>query len=151
MHARIRICLGTLLGALLMSVAGCGGQASGFVLPPGDSNRGLTVFRELQCNQCHSIPDLIKKRYDSLYPDVEIVLGGPVSRVKSYGELVTAVIHPAKEISRPVPDAALIDEDTSIMPNYNGAMTVAQLVDLVTFLQDTYQLQLPPYAPYPMP
>lgn len=132
---------------LLVLLAGCEPQARGFVLPPGDSSAGLQVFRNLQCNQCHSIPGLIEKRMDSLYPEVEIVLGGPVYRVKTYGQLVTAIIHPGKEVSRPVPDSAMIDEETSIMPNYNGAMTVQQLVDVTTFLQDTYQLAVPTYYP----
>ncbi|MEM6709461.1 MAG: cytochrome C [Pseudomonadota bacterium] len=137
-----------LLALAALTTSGCDPQARGFSLPPGDANKGLTTFQELQCNQCHSIPKLIKKRYDSLYPDVEIALGGPVHRVKTYGELVTAIIHPGKAVSRPVPEAAMTDEDTSIMPIYNGAMTVEQLVDLTTFLQQTYELQVPPYTPY---
>ena len=144
------IALFTLLAGMAAIAAGCSPESRGFVLPKGDVSRGFVVFRELQCNQCHSVPGVIKKRYDSLYPEVEVVLGGPVSRIKTYGELVTAVIHPAKAVTRSVPPEAMLDEQTSIMPNYNGALTVAQLVDLVTFLQETYQLAQPPFTPYPL-
>lgn len=116
-------------------------------MPPGDPQRGVEAFRDLHCDQCHSVPDALAKRADSLYPDVEVVLGGEVYRVKTYGELVTAIIHPSKAVTRRVPSAALIDEDTSIMPIYNRTMTVEQLVDLTTFLQDSYQLVPPRRVP----
>ncbi|MEM1434838.1 MAG: cytochrome C [Pseudomonadota bacterium] len=145
-----RVESGLLIALAVVMASGCEPQARGFALPPGDASAGLTAFRELQCNQCHSIPNLIKKRYDSLYPEVEVVLGGPVQRIKTYGQLVTAIIHPGKAVTRAVPESGMADEDTSIMPVYNGAMTVEQLVNLTTFLQETYELSPPPYYPMVM-
>lgn len=139
-----------LVALALLVTTGCEPQARGFALPPGDPSKGVEAFRELQCNQCHSIPNLIKKRFDSLYPEVEVVLGGPVQRIKTYGQLVTAIIHPGKAVTRAVPESGMIDDDTSIMPVYNGAMTVEQLVNLATFLQETYELTPPPYYPMVM-
>lgn len=132
-------------------LAGCEPQARGFALPPGDVAQGLETFRTLQCNQCHSIAGVIDHRSDSLYPEVNVRLGGPVLRVKSYGELVTAIIHPTKAVSRPVGEAAMIDDRVSVMPIYNDRMTVTQLVNLATFLQETYELTPPPYRAGAMP
>ena len=145
-----RVQFGLLVALSLLFASGCEPQARGFALPPGDESLGLEAFRELQCNQCHSIPGVIKKRYDSLYPEVEVVLGGPVQRIKTYGQLVTAIIHPGKAVTRAVPESGMVDKDTSIMPVYNGAMTVEQLVNIATFLQETYELTPPPYYPMVM-
>ena len=57
--------------------------------------------------------------------------------MKSYGELVTAIIQPQHVVS-PEYTAKLSEDQrkgtVSPMPNYNGRMTVAQLTDIVTFL-----------------
>ena len=117
---------------VLLALAGCESQSKGFALPPGDAAKGKVEFVNLGCNQCHRIDGSIERAVDSAYPEVDVRLGGRVSRIKTYGELVTA-------------------DGRSKMPDYNEAMTVSQLVDVTTFLQQTYVLYVPEYRPIFMP
>ena len=68
-------------------------QARGFSLPPGDPIAGRVAFIELKCSNCHSVfgdAEFVRApEYDGLI----VPLGGEVRVVKSYGELVTAIIH----------------------------------------------------------
>jgi len=75
------------------------------------------------------------------------MLGGKVMKVRSYGELVTAIIHPKYEISDKLAHASAYPE--SPMHQVNDTMTVTQLLDIVTFLQPRYQ-QLEPIYEYPV-
>lgn len=135
----------------LLAVAGCERQSAGFALPPGDAQRGQTEFVALGCNNCHRITDVVERNADSPWTEVDVRLGGQVSRVKTYGELVTAIIHPSRDLSRGDSPALVTAEGQSKMPSYNDTMTVQQLVDLTTFLQQTYTLYIPEYRPIYMP
>ena len=123
----------------------CNQQGVGFSLPPGDADAGKMVFTELGCSQCHSIADIA---WEGQGDAIHVTLGGTVSRIKSYGELVTSVINPSHKLA---PDFRIRRDadrgDQSPMPNYNQLMTVQELVDLVTFLQDQYDV-LPPETYY---
>lgn len=124
--------------ALLLSA--CEPQARGFSLPPGDVDRGRAAFVELGCAQCHKVvgePEL-----EVADPRLEISLGGRTTRVKTYGDLVTSIINPSHRISATGPGTTNAD-GTSTMRVYNDVMTVQQLVDLVTFLQDHYEIYIP--------
>lgn len=81
-------------------------------------------------------------------------LGGEVTAMKTYGQLVTSVINPSHRISgQRLTDEMLVRTDgTSRMEmyRYNEIMTVQELVDLVTFLQSEYKL-VAPDNPYPYP
>lgn len=134
--------------ATALGVSACDRNARGFALPPGDADRGKAAFVALGCNQCHYIPDIVEKATEGPYPEVSVHLGGSVARVKAYGELVTAIIHPQASLSRGAPPELLDDAGESRMPNYNDVMTVAQLVDITTFLQEQYRVVVPQYAPY---
>jgi L-cysteine S-thiosulfotransferase len=112
----------------LVLLGGCGGD---FALPEGDIQRGRETFVELQCHSCHSVAD-IDQAESELSPPIHKRLGGEVTRVKRYEDLVTSIINPSHRPGR------------SAMPSYNDVMTVQQLVDLVTFLRSEYRVHVPP-------
>ena len=74
-------------------------------------------------------------------PELTIELGGEVSRIKTYGELVTSIINPSHRLAKGYSAEYVQDDGVSKMPVYNDAMTVTQLVDLVAFLQSKYTLK----------
>ncbi|NAS13876.1 cytochrome C [Poritiphilus flavus] len=132
-------------GGLLIS--SCDDQARGFALPAGDIEQGKATYKRLECNACHSIPEIEwKGGIDSL----QIQLGGEVRTMKSYGDLVTSVINPSHKIASGYKEKDVTEEGLSKMKNYNEVMTVQELVDLVTFLQSEYEISPPSthYSPY---
>jgi hypothetical protein len=116
----------------------------GFSLPPGDAMQGHEAFVYLHCFECHTIDDeTFPKVSGAEQPFVE--LGGKVSSVKTYGQLVTAIINPSHKLAKgyPVDDVSL--NGTSRMPVYNRFMTVQELIDIVTYLQPNYEVYVPHY------
>lgn len=113
----------------------------GFSLPVGDAAAGKEVFIEFGCLSCHTlkgveVPDMEKN------PTISVALGGEVTRIKTYAELVTSVINPSHKIARNYPRSMVQEEGgESKMVIYNDIMTVTQLTDLVTFLQPHYTLR----------
>ena len=120
----------------------------GFVFPGGDAERGQLALVELGCINCHAVsgvtlpaPTLTAERF--------IMLGGDVSNLRSYGDLVTSIIHPSQRISEKIADQTLPDPASSPMPAVNAVMTVQQMLDIVDFLQPRYR-QLPQLYEGPM-
>ena len=131
----------------LVVLAGCEtgpNTGKGFSLPEGNAENGKVVFVELACNQCHFVADI--KLLESDDKDFKgIQLGGSVLSVKSYGDLVTSIINPSHRISRRYYKGTESKEDDILkMLIYNDLMTVTQLVDLVTFLEQHYKVD--PYT-----
>lgn len=122
-------------------LSSCNPDAVGFALPPGDLENGKINFVGLACTQCHSVDDLDWEGVEG--QDFHLRLGGEVSKVKTYGELVTSIINPSHRIAtnfnRSIPEGTI----QSPMPSYNEVMTVQELVDLVTFLEKQYRLTAP--------
>lgn len=134
--------------ALLLTAAGCSEkaiQARGFVLPEGDPYFGQKAFVALQCQQCHTVNG-VELDADSSMRDgpVLVNLGGDVTRIKTYGELVTAIIHPSERVAGDKAENTRPD-GRSWMTVYNERMTVQELIDIVAFLQPQYNLVTPPY------
>ena len=146
-----RAIVGGLGAGLLVALAACdpGPTSSrGFRLPDGDVEAGKAAFVALRCNACHTVEGTQLPPPETTGP-VEVHLGGKVHRVRTYGELVTAIIHPSFDLARGYPAEEISRDGTSIMPDFDSAMTVRQMVDLVAFLQSTYSEYLPDeYAPY---
>ncbi len=139
-----------LLSSLLM-LAGCDSgpkSAKGFALPDGDVEKGKTVFMELKCHACHKVNG-IEQLQTNGEPELSIVLGGEVTRISTYGELVTSVINPSHRLAKGYPLAMIQKGGESRMTNYNKVMTVEQLIDLVAFLQSNYKLKPYPRTNYP--
>ncbi len=127
---------------LCILTAGCNQQAQGFALPEGDIEEGKLTFVGLSCDQCHSIGDIEwQGEADAL--DLHVPIGGKVTSIKSYGELVTSVINPSHKIAKRFQQITKTADGESRMENYNQVMTVEQLIDLVTFLQSEYQVEVP--------
>ena len=135
---------------LMLALSACTRESApvkGFVLPEGDVAQGEQVFVKYNCHGCHTIPGVD-------LPDVEpkpalvVEIGGEVYRVKNYGELLTSVINPNHEISQEninkLEDANRQIESTP-MPYYGDAMTITEMVNLVTFLRVQYSKVMPDF------
>ena len=144
------------LALLVLTLAVLGGcerdrmSERGFSLPEGDSVAGRDTFIYMQCHQCH----FIEGEQFPVLPGMDppyVELGGPVTRVKSYGELVTAIINPSHKLASGYAAEMVAEEGESNMYIYNQYMTIQELVDLVMFLQPHYDV-VPPefhYRVYP--
>ena len=115
----------------------------GLRLPEGDVDRGRAAFVELGCTQCHDVVGVSFPERDDR-PEVIVRLGGEVHRIETYGELITSIIHPTRELAPGYSKEDVTEEGRSRMPSFNDEMTVAQLVDLTTFLQSHYELEREP-------
>jgi sulfur-oxidizing protein SoxX len=115
----------------------------GFRLPDGDPLAGRETFLYMQCNQCHTIDGEELPLIAGSEPYVE--LGGNVSSVKTYGELVTAIINPSHKLADGYAADQVSEDGVSNMYVYNGFMTVQELTDLVMFLQPHYDVVTPQY------
>lgn len=124
----------------------CQNQARGFVLPEGDVALGKQTFANLYCNDCHSISDIAWSGSEAA-GNIHIKLGGDVTSLKTYGELLTSIINPSHKISKKYQreqDVTLPGGQSKMeLYNYNEVMTVKELVDLVTFLQSEYNVIVP--------
>ena len=132
---------------LLLLIVGCaahGTSERGFRLPEGNLENGKTAFLELKCHTCHTIHDLELPKTASESP-YDVVLGGEVRRVKTYGQLLTAIIHPSHRLVGGVKKEQLDGGELSPMPEYNHIMTVEQMIDVVAFLESQYELSIPDY------
>lgn len=134
------------IALLLTALSGCDREVimseKGFRLPDGNEVAGRQAFLDLQCHQCHTLRGTeFPQIHDMDPPYVE--LGGPVSRVKTYGELVTAIINPSHDLARGYAEEVVSEDGESNMYNYNGYMTVQQLTDIVRFLQPHYEVVTP--------
>src|ERR1019366_9783230 len=64
----------------------------GFQLPDGDPIRGRVAFVELKCASCHRV-DGVQLPAPTVKPEYVVTLGGEVTQVRTYGRLVTSIIH----------------------------------------------------------
>lgn len=115
----------------------------GFRLPDGDPTAGRETFIYMQCNQCHTVKGVELPIIPEYEPYVE--LGGTSSRVKTYGELVTAIVNPSHKLADGYAVEAVSENGESNMYIYNRYMTVQELTDLVRFLQPHYKVLTPQY------
>lgn len=115
----------------------------GFRLPDGDAQAGRETFLYMQCNQCHTIKGEELPIIPGTEPYVE--LGGVVTQVKTYGELVTAIVNPSHKLADGYAKDQVSEDGVSNMYIYNEYMTVQELTDLVRFLQPRYDVAPPRY------
>ena len=119
----------------------------GFALPEGDPIAGKEAFIYMQCNECHTIKDLDLPTVPLADPPF-VQLGGDVTKVKTYGDLVTSIINPSHKLAKGYPLEEVSNDGESKMYVYNGFMTVQELIDIVMFLQPHYEVVIP-YSAYP--
>ena len=79
-----------------------------------------------------------------------VILGGATTRVRTYGDLVTSIINPSHRIFQHTPDSVRLESGESLMESaaLNDRLTVTDLVNLVAFLQPTYEVMPPNRDPY---
>ncbi len=137
-----------LIFSVVLAGSGCERDTQGFALPEGDAERGRAEFVQLGCTDCHSV--MSEPGLNEIDPQAEIrvLLGGPTSRVQTYGNLVTSIINPSHRVRRGNREMMANPDGSSRMRSYNELMTVQQLVDLVSFLKRHYEVWTPPTS-YP--
>jgi len=138
-----------LLLVSLLTLGACDEEArmdsKGFRLPDGDAQAGLETFIYMQCSQCHTIEGMQLPAIPGKEPPY-VELGGDVTQVKTYGELITAIIYPSHELADGYAKEVVSVDGESNMYVYNRHMTVQELIDLVTFLQPEYDVVMPPIS-----
>jgi hypothetical protein len=104
-----------------------------FHFPDGDPSAGRAVFAKLECYQCHAI-------HGEVFPQTTASGGHVGPELTGMGQH-----HPVEYFADSIlnPNAVIIagpgytdTEGLSIMPDYRGAMTLAEFVDLLAFLQN---------------
>ena len=135
--------------AMLALAWGCSEEStsgSGFHLPAGDVQEGRSAFQALGCVECHSVAG--EADLPAPVASVTLELGGELHKVRTYGQLVTSIIDPSHSISNRAPKEVR-ETNVTTMKNFNDAMTVTQLIDLVSFLHSKYVQLEPAYNPVP--
>lgn len=134
------ICTWTLMCVLFFFIqSGCESQNT-LVLPTGgDIEAGKLAFRRMSCDQCHSTPDIPWKGLE-LEGDVHVRIGDLNKKPVSYGELVTSIIDPSYKIAKRHVLEMTTKDWASKMRRYNELMTVQDLVDIVTYLEEVYEI-----------
>jgi L-cysteine S-thiosulfotransferase len=134
----------------LIFISGCGSgpkSAKGFSLPDGDAKKGKLTFVELKCHACHTVSGVTLPETKT---EIAIKLGGKVTRIKTYGELVTSIINPSHRLAKGKATDDVAVDGQSKMTSYNDVMTVDQLINLVAFLQSHYELRKYEPTSYPL-
>lgn len=137
------------LALLPWLVAGCTRDSgASFRLPDGDAQRGREAFVALRCPDCHDVEGIDGPSGES--GAARVALGGEITRVRTYGDLVTSIINPSHRITRRYPAEQVAPDGRSLMEQarLNDVMTVQQLVDIVAFLESTYRVVPPAVYPY---
>jgi len=143
----IRTAILVVCAGVLMACDPSPQSALGFRLPAGDPNAGQVAFLELQCTACHQIAGLDLPAAQEPGP-VLVELGGQVTKVRTYGELVTSIINPSHRLAWGYPQEQVSQDGESLMRVYSEIMTVQQLIDLVAFLQSHYEVVIPEHEYY---
>ena len=132
--------------AVGMALAGCDfslQSARTLRLPQGDAARGKVAFTALKCVECHTVTG-VELPAPTAKPENVVALGGEVPRLRTVGDLLTSIIHPNYALSDQWKRPAGQPVPKSPMRTVNDEMTVAQMIDLVTFLQPRYTRMVPP-------
>ena len=127
--------------ALTLGACGFGPDSPrGFSLPEGDPEKGKMLFSEYRCIDCHQVEGVkVADDHEYLLPRA-VQLGGSSGRVTTYGELVTSVINPSHKLTRRYPVSITSENGERRMRNMNDVLTVADLIDIVSFLQPKYKI-----------
>ena len=142
----------TLILFSLFALTACDQEArmsqKGFRLPDGDAEAGREAFLYMQCHQCHTIAGEQLPGIPGQEPPY-VELGGKVTQVKTYGQLVTAIINPSHKLATGYAEEVVSDDGESKMYVYNDHMTVKELNDIVMFLHPYYDVVVPNFR-YPV-
>ena len=143
-----------LMTATLLVISGCATpppkSGKGFTLPEGDAEAGKENFIRFQCNACHKIDGIDQLAAPGEVPELSIALGGEVTQIQTYGELVTSIINPSHRLAKDYPVYEVSVDGKSKMKVYNDVMTVTELTDLIAFVQSKYELLEYELTDYPL-
>ena len=142
----MKIC--TLLLALGL-ITGCNRSpksGEGFVFPEGNAENGKKAFVDMKCYKCHRIAGVTDLPAPTVSPGKVMILGGKMPGLRTYGDLVTSIIHPSYELSENFVRPERGMRMDSPMKAVNEKMTVEQLLDIVTFLQPRFKELEPLYS-----
>lgn len=109
-----------------------------FALPEGDAENGQQLFVSYSCTSCHKVRNVDLPEPETKGP-VTVSLGGRVSKLKSYAELLTSVINPSHKLAKRHKPEDVSHDGESLMLVYNDVMTVSELIDIVAFLESRYE------------
>lgn len=142
-YLAIAVCVGLLQGCVQGPES-----AQGFRLPDGSPETGLQAFRDLNCQACHDVQGVDAPAESDT--DTRVALGGEVTRVKTYGELVTSIINPSHKLAPGYREEDVTEDGMSLMEAayLNEVMTVQELIDIVAYLQPLYEVRPPEHDPY---
>lgn len=110
-------------GALTMTIA----------LPQGEARAGRLVFLELQCNACHPVAGKRAERIKWPVSANQAPLLDRKAMDIDPGKLVSSIIAPSHVVSAAVAEQS--EGKLSPMGDFNRALTVKKLADLVAFLR----------------
>ena len=116
-------------------------SSKGFSLPKGNTENGKAVFHKYRCTDCHYIAGEKLNATNNYLTVKPIMLGGTEGNVKTYGELVKSIINPSHKIAQRYPASFTSNEGVSQMRVINDELTVAELIDLVAYLQAQYRVE----------
>jgi len=120
-----------------------------FPIEQGDIDEGRQAFLDLQCHQCHTVADVRLPTFPVDFP-FHLELGGDIIFAKSDAELMTSIINPNHVISERFREQLRLEAVVPLespMPRIEN-MTVAQLIDLVAFLDSRYRLMAEYYPEF---
>lgn len=120
-----------------------------FRFPGGDYEDGRTAFMTLNCNQCHTVAEVVidepkgKRRLD-------LRLASEQRFVRSYEDIITAITNPQHVINEQyrsiLNKPELNGSIKPFMPDLTREMSARQLMDLVSFLDKVYKGSLEGYG-----
>lgn len=140
---RVFYILVTFLSAMLLTACSLGPKSSyGFTLPDGNAKFGQAYFVEYRCVDCHTVAGMEDMLIppEGIDPIMNVQLGGATTHIETYGELVTSIINPSHKVSDQYKLTPSVGEGQSMMRNYNSIMTVDEMIDIVAFVQEQYDL-----------
>lgn len=133
---------GVVVAALALNGCEYGPHSSaGFRLPlTGDADLGKQAFVAHECHSCHRVEG---ESLPASRVSKPVALGGDINRQITDGFLVTSIINPSHVIAGYTKVDSALSETVVRMPEFRDKMTVAELVDLVAFLQSKYTVRTP--------
>jgi mono/diheme cytochrome c family protein len=117
-------------------------------LPSGDATNGEALFASVGCAGCHAVGD-DEFEGGAEAGSVRVRLGSKTGRRMSYGQLVTSIVNPSHRLAPQYFSENITKDGESLMVNYNDALTVTQLTDVVAYLQTHYEDVLRPGFQFP--
>ncbi len=126
---------------LALVLSACQPASGTYTFPEGDLGKGRQTFIDMGCISCHTVDGARGLRDGMDEAERTIVLGGEKDRTYTYGELMTSIVNPSHQVSQTRLGTMVQADGETLMRNYNDILTINQLIDLVTFLEQHYTLE----------